>query len=240
MSTEEKPEEKFKVLINIGIVFSILLFVGVFVTIGVTKSNMKDKPDEYAMMMLRDSIQAANAYDPYSYSYDYYSDPGDYYDYGPGPKERESDSLNREIRSQYGYSYQEDLLTHLDDESDRCAALIRQLIDAFEDTLHKSGVSQTTSTSIDFFTRTQKDEELFTALFVYRETTEDLADDAGLYSCTSYRTYFPLLETSEYSYIKTWDAAEFEKDPDSVISYLERMEMDLRSYENNVLWDMIY
>lgn len=240
MSTEEKPEEKFKVLINIGIGFSILLFVGIFVAIGVTKSNMKDKPDEYAMQMLRDSIQAANAYDPYSYNYDYYSDPGDYYDYGPGPKERESDSLNREIRNQYGYAYQEDILNHLDDESDRCAALIRQLIDAFEDTLHKTGVSQTTSTSIDFFSRTQQDEELFTALFVYRETTEDLASDAGLYSGTSYRTYFPLLETSEYSYIKTWDPAEFEKDPDSVISYLENMEIDLRSYENSVLWDMIY
>lgn len=240
MSTEEKPEEKFKMLTNIGVGLSALIFVGIIVTIFVTKSKLKDKPDEYAMMMYRDSVRAANAYDPYSYNYDYYSDPGDYYTYGPGPKERESDSLNREIRNQYGYTYQEDILDHLDNESDRCAALIRKLIDAFEDTLHKSGVSQTASTSIDFFTRTQQDEELFTALFAYRETMEDLASDAGVYDCVSYRTYFPLLETSEYTYIKTWDPLEFEKDPSSVISYLENIEIDLRCYENQVLWEMMY
>jgi len=240
MATEEKPEEKFKILIYVGIGLSILLFVGIIITIVVTKSNLSDKPDEYEMQRMRDSIAAVNAIDPYSYNYDYYSDPGDYYTYGPGPKERESDSLNREIRNQYGNYNQGDMLDHLDDESDRCAALIRQLIDAFEDTLHKSGVSQTAGTSIDFFQRTNQDEELFSELFAYRETTEDLAIDAGIYDCVSFRTYFPLLETSEYTYIKTWDPAEFEKSPTEVIDYLEKMEMDLRSYENQVLWDMIY
>jgi hypothetical protein len=241
MSTEEKPEEKFKILINIGVGLSILLFVGIIITIVFAKTNAKEKPDEYAMQRLRDSVDAANAVvDPYGYNYDYYSDPGDYYTYGPGPKERESDSLNREIKNQYGYSTQQDLLAHLDDESDRCAGLIRKLIDAFEDTLHKSGVSQTASTSIDFFQRTQQDEQLFSELFKYRETTEDLAPDAGMYDCTSFRTYFPLLEKSEYSYIKSWDPAEFEKSPKEVITYLENMEIDLRCYENQVLWDMMY
>lgn len=240
MNTEEKPEEKYKLLINGGIAFSILLIIGIFITIGVTMANSKDEPDQYAMQAYRDSVDMANSMYGVVDDYDYYSDPGDYYDYGPGPKERESDSLNRVLRTSYGYTYHEELLTHLDDESDRCAALIRKLITAFEDTLKKPGVSRTTSTSIDFFSRSSQDEDLFSELFAYRETTEQLADDAGIYDCISYRNYLPLLESSEYTYIKTWDPAEFEKSPDEVITYLEHMEMDLRSYENNVLWDMMY
>lgn len=239
MSTEQKPEEKFKTLINVGIGLSGLLIIGIFVTIGITMSNSEEEPDEYEMMLYRDSVQAANSVVE-SYSY-YYDDPGDRYDYGPGPTERENDSLNNEIRrSGSSYSYQEDLLDHLDKESDNCARLIHELIVAFEDTLKKSGVSRSASTSISFFNNTMKDEELFTALFTYREKAEEYADDAGIYDYLTYRTYFPLLETSDYAYIKSWDKTEFEQDPDAVITYLERMEMDLRYYENQLLWDLSY
>lgn len=238
MSTEEKPEEKFKMLINIGIGLSCLLIVGIFVTIGVTLSNTKEEPDEYAIQMYRDSMMAANAV-VQDYGGYYYNDPGDRYDYGPGPTERENDSLNNTLRSST-YSYQQDLLDHLDDESDNCARKIHELIVAFQDTLKKPGVSYTATTSITFFSNTQRDEELFSALFSYRELSEEYAEDAGLYDYISYRTYFPLLETSDYAYIESWDKTEFEKDPDAVITYLEHMEMDLRYYENQMLWDLTY
>lgn len=239
MSTEEKPEEKFKLLINIGIGLSALLIAGIIVTIGITASNPGDEPDEYAMQRYRDSMMAANAVvEAYDYDY-YYNDPGDRYDYGPGPTERENDSLNKALRGTT-YSYQQDLLDHLDDESDNCARQIHELIVAFQDTLKKPGVSYTATTSISFFGNTSRDEELFSALFSYRELSEEYAEDAGLYDYISYRTYFPLLEKSDYAYIKSWDKTEFEKDPDSVINYLERMEMDLRYYENQMLWDLTY
>ncbi len=237
---EEKPEAKFKVLVNGGIIISCLLIVGIFISIGWMINNDDHEPDPYAMQMYRDSMMAANQIVD-AYDYDYYNDdPGDYYDYGPGPTERENDSLNDEIRNGYSYSYKEDLLDHLDKESDNCARLIHELIVAFQDTLKKPGVSYTATTSMAFFGSTQKEEELFSALFSYRETCEEYASDAGLYDYLEYRNYFPLMETSDYGYIKTWDRTQFEQDPDAVITYLERMEMDLRYYENHLLWDMMY
>lgn len=233
---EEKPEERFKLLINVGIGLSCLLIVGIFVTIGITISNAEEEPDEYAIQRYRDSIDAANLYSDYDY---YYDDPGERYDYGPGPKERENDSLNRVLRNST-YTYQQDLLDHLDNGSDDCARQIHELIVAFQDTLNKPGVSKSATTSIAFFSNTTKDEELFSALFAYREKTEEYAEDAGVYDYLSYRTYFPLLETSDYAYIKSWDKTEFEKDPDAVITYLEHMEMDLRYYENEMLYNLSY
>jgi hypothetical protein len=240
-ATENKPEEKHKTLINIGIGLSVLLIIGCFVAIGWTVQQPDDDEAEaYKWQMYRDSVQAANSvYDPYDYGYNY-NDPGDRYDYGPGATERESDSLNREIRIGYVYSYQEDFLDHLDKESDNCARLINELRVAFKDTLDNPGVSYSATTSIAYFNNTSLDEELFSALFAYRENCEEYGEDAGLYDVLSYRTYFPLLETSDYGYIKTWSKTEFEQDPDAVLTYLEHLEMDLRYYENQLLWDMTY
>jgi hypothetical protein len=239
--SEEKPEEKFKTLINVGIILSCMLIIGIFIAIGWVINNDDHEPDPYALQLYRDSMQAANNVATYPYDYDYYNnDPGDYYDYGPGPKERENDSLNDEIRKSYVFVTQEDLLDHLDKESDKCAHMIHELIVAFQDTLKKPGVSKTATTSIAFFNSTQQDENLFTALFIYRETTEELASDASIYSYLEYRNYFPLMETSDYGYIKSWDKSQFEQDPDAVITYLERLEMDLRYYESQMLWDMAY
>lgn len=242
MSTaEEKPEEKHKTLINIGIGLSCALIIGIFLAIGWTMNQPDDNEmDAYEWQMYRDSMMAATTtVDAYDYGYNY-DDPGDRYDYGPGATERENDSLNEDIRRGYVYSYQEEFLDHLDKESDNCARLLNELRVAFKDTLDNAGVSYTASTSIAFFNNTERDEALFSALFSYRELCEEYGEDAGLYDCLSYRTYFPLMETSDYGYIKSWDKTQFEQDPDAVLTYLERMEMDLRYYENQLLWDMVY
>jgi hypothetical protein len=241
-AAEDKPEEKHKTLINIGIGLSCALVIGIFIAIGWTVQQPdSNEMSDYEWQMYRDSVQAAQNAATYDYGYGYnYDDPGDRYDYGPGATERENDSLNREIRNGYVYSYQEDLLDHLDKESDNCARLINELRVAFKDTLDNAGVSRSTATSIAFFNNTDRDEALFTALFQYRELCEEYGEDAGLYDCLSYRNYFPLLEESDYGYIKGWDKYEFEQDPDAVLTYLEQMEMDLRYYENQLLWDMMY
>ncbi len=240
-AAEEKPEEKHKILINIGIGLSALLIIGIAVAIGWTAQQPDNRQmSDYEWQMYRDSMMAANTVvDAYDYGYNY-DDPGDRYDYGPGATERENDSLNHEIRLGYVYSYQEAMLDHLDKESDNCARLINELRVAFKDTLDNSGVSYTTATSIAFFNNTERDEALFSALFSYRENCEEYGEDAGLYDCLSYRNYFPLLEESDYSYIQGWDKTLFEQDPDAVLTYLEQMEMDLRYYENQLLWDMSY
>lgn len=239
MSTEEKKEEEFKTLTNIGVILSILIMIGVFVTIGVT--DWSDEPsyeDRMAQQARRDSIAAA---DLYAYDYDsYYDDPGDYYAGGPGTIESENDSLRDLIENSYYITtYRQDLIDYLEDETDNCAKLIKELYVDLGDTMSLPGVSGT-AVSIDFFDRTGRDEALFSALFEYRETVEEMADDAGLYDVTSYRDYFPLRESSSYGYIKSWDEDEFQQDPVDVMNYLKNMEMDLRYYENQVLWDCWY
>lgn len=239
MSTEEKPEEKFKILINTGIGLSALIVIGIFIAIfwTVNHTNENGLSNAERQRMYDSLLAAQDMYGDYDY---YYDDPGDYYDYGPGPTERENDSLNDAFRNAHVYAYQTSLLDHLQKESDNCARLIRELRVSFQDTLKKSGVSYSTSTSISFFSNTGKDEALFSALFAYREDAEAYATDAGIYDVLSYRMYLPLMERSDYAYVKSWDKTEFEKNPDSVIEYLDHMEMDLRYYENHLLWDLMY
>lgn len=241
MSADENPEEKYKTLINIGVGFSILLIIGIFVTIGITKSKIADRPefDEDEYQRMRDSALMADMLTVDAYD-DYYDDPGDYYDQSTYSLESENDSLRDLIRNgYYATSYQQELLDHLETETDRCARLIRDLYNDLSDTMSTPG-AYGTSVSTDFFQRTERDEALFSALFAYRETTEDLADDAGVYDAVTYRDYLPLREASTYGYIRTWDESEFEQDPDAVITFLQTLEMDLRHYENQVLWDMWY
>lgn len=237
MQPQDDPEVKYKMLINIGVGFSILLIVGIFITIIVTRQKMKDDDFRLGQVAVADSLSVI---DTVGYSYDdYYSDPGDYYEKGAGNIERENDSLRTVINSNYPGSDKKDLLKHLETQGDYCAQLCQELATALQDTISKPGVSGS-AVSADFFTRTQRDEALFSALFSYRETTEELAPDAGIYDMMSYRDYLPLRERSTYSYIKTWNESEFEKDPIDVLTYLKDLEMDVRYYENQVLWDMVY
>lgn len=239
MTTEEKPEEKFKTLINIGIGISILLIVGIFITIGVTKAKIADRPefDEDEYERLRDSAYAAD-YLVDDYYYD--DDPGDYHASGPAPLETENDSLRELIRSDiYGSAYKEEILNHLETEADACTKLIREIVADLGDTMSQPGVYGA-SVSTEFFSRTERDEVLFSMLFAYREKTEELADDAGVYDALTFRDFLPLRETSTYGYIKSWDESEFRKDPVDVMNFLKNLETDVRQYENQVLWNMWY
>lgn len=239
MSKPDNPEEKYKTLINIGIAFSILLIIGIFITIGVTKAKIAERPevDDDYLQAMADSMAMVDLYTYDNYSYD---DPGTYYDGGPNSLESENDSLRDVIRKNCpSCTYQNKMLDHLEEETDKCAKLIRDLVEDLGDTMALPGV-RGPSVSSDFFSRTERDEALFSALFAYRETAEDLAEDAGVYDVLTYRDYFPLREASSYSYIHSWDETEFEQDPVDVMNYLKNMEMDLRYYENQLLWDMMY
>jgi uncharacterized protein YneF (UPF0154 family) len=236
MSEQNEPEEKFKTLINLGVGFSILLIIGIFVTIGVTATRIAENPrmNEDRYQYLVDSMMSVTVTD----DYDYYDDPGTYYDATSWDLETENDSLREVIRNSYTSSYKEKLLDHLETETDHCTKLIRDILEDLGDTMLQPGVSGP-AVSVDFFQRTQRDEELFSAMFSFRETCEDLAPDAGVYDAIVYRDYLPLREASAYGYIKSWDEAFLEQDPVDVVNYLKDLELDLRYYENQLLWDMM-
>ena len=234
MSEPIEPEEKFKTLINIGIGFSILLIIGIFITIGVTKANLAEQPDrEELFEAYVDSMNTITVEE-----YDYYEDSGLYYDVDPATLKAENDSIREVIRNSYTSSYKEKLLDHLETETDRCVKLIRDISEKLGDTMSQPGVSGP-MVSVDFFDRTQRDEELFSALFAYRETCEDLAPDAGIDDVVVYRDYLPLREASSYGYIRSWDESNFEQDPVDVMYYLKELELDVRYYESQLLWDML-
>ena len=90
-------------------------------------------------------------------------------------------------------------------------------------------VTGTRAVSRDFFANTELDEKLFSALFAYRENTEELATDAGIDAVVEYRNLFPLRETfREYDYAHTWSDEKFEQEPADVMSFLHNLEIDLR------------
>lgn len=236
MSEHTEPEEKFKTLINIGIGFSILLIIGIFVAIGVTSTRLAENPgmNEERYRQIMDSMMSTTVVD----DYDYYDDPGTYYDAAPWDLEAENDSLREVIRNSYASSYKEKLTDHLETETDHCVKLIRDILEDLGDTMLLPGVSGP-AVSVHFFERTQRDEELFSAMFSFRETCEDLAPDAGVYDAVVYRDYLPLREASAYGYIKSWDETYLQQDPVDVVNYLKDLELDLRYYENQLLWDMM-
>ena len=230
---QDNPEEKYKTLINLGIAFSILLFIGIFITIGVTKAKIAHR-ERY-----EDDDYVPTVADT-SYEVDAYGDPGTYYAKDPYTTESQSDSLRAALKKQcIDCDAEEILMDHLQTETDACAKLIRELVVELGDTMGK--VQGSRKVSIDFFSRTERDEELFSALFAYREMTEEYAASTRLYDPVSYRQYFPLREPNKaYGFIQTWDESQFEQEPADVMIFLKNLELDLRYYENHILWDLTY
>lgn len=230
---QDNPEEKHKTLINLGIAFSILLIIGIFITIGVTKAKIANHEYEHAETVLTvadTSYEVGIAY----------GDPGTYYAIDGYTTEAQSDSLRSAIKNKCNDCFSEHaLLDHLETETDACAKLIRELVVALGDTMAK--VQGSRKVSVDFFARTERDEELFSALFAYREMTEEYATSTRIYDPVGYRQYFPLREPSKaYDFIQTWDESQFEQEPADVMIFLKNLELDLRYYENHILWDLAY
>ena len=239
MSDEKEPEVKFKTLINAGIGISILLIVGIFIAIGVTQQYIAEnpRPDEDEWRRKRDSAYAAQYLD-YDVVDDYDDYSGDYYTVDPDSLELSNDTLRDDIeQSYYVDDYKQRLLDHLRENGDKCCQLIRELITDLNDTASGNGMNNP-DVSIVFFDRTERDEALFSALFEYRTTTEDLADDAGVYDVIDYRNYLPLRENSDYGYVESWHESQFRQDPESVITFLRHLELDVRYYESQVLRGM--
>ncbi len=101
------------------------------------------------------------------------------------------------------------------------------------------GVTGTRAVSRNFFANTELDEKLFSALFAYRENTEELAAGAGIDAVVEFRNIFSLQGTfSEYDYAHTWSDEKFEQEPADVMSFLHNLEIDLRKYENRLLYEL--
>lgn len=68
MMDEEPPEERYKALIGVGIAFSILIFIGSVVTIGVTKSKIASRDEQestYPLTVADTSYTTISAEDEY-------------------------------------------------------------------------------------------------------------------------------------------------------------------------------
>ncbi len=232
---QDDPEVKHKTLITIGIVFSALLFIAIFITLGITGMRISNSEDSNNMA---ESIVEA---DTIVVDEDY-MDPSNYYNRTAREIEMESDSLREVILNQCPDCYsQHALASHLETEADKCAKLISELNTSFGDTLLLPGVIAGRSVSKDFFRRTEREEVLFSSLFAFREISEELAENAAVYDPISYREYFPLREPSKmYECIQTWSEEQYEQDPLDVMNFLTYLELDLRYYENRILWDMTY
>jgi|GEM_PF-1593992 len=245
MSAQEKsPEEKYRILIIIGIVFSILLIIGIAITFAVTRARIaqREDPDINILTQQIDSIYS----DAIELSEEEYTDvstaPYGYYLKNPSALERESDSLGIVLKkSCMNCEALDSLLRYIRSETDLCAKEIRELKSDFEDTLARPGVMQTFVTSEEFFSSTGREEKLLEHLTEYRQTIQYYALNAGTDSPEFYNAYFPLTDQNKvYVETQTWDRSVFTEEPADVILFLDHLELDLRYFENGILWGTVH
>lgn len=245
MSAQEKsPEEKYRVLIIIGIVFSILLIIGIVITFAVTRAKIaaRELPDHE---LLGDQIMDVITDSVSSDDYEYYvldNVPYGYYTANPKRIETESDSLRLVLKKNcMDCGALDTLIRYLRDETDRIASEIRDLRQDFSDTLAEPGVRQTFVTSEEFFSSTEREEVLLEHLQTYRETAISYAMLAGTDSPELYKTYLPLTESDKrYVEVITWDRSVFTEEPVDVLLFLDHLELDLRYFENGILWGTVH
>lgn len=232
MNPEETPEEKYRTLIIIGIICSILIIIGIFVTIGITAAKI-------AVREISESSDHVYYADTTSIT-SYEQDSILHYQPTSSSIEAETDSLRAAcLANCTDCSARIEFCRYLETSTDSCARLIRELASSLGDTMSIPGVYGSSTVSRTFFRRTEMDEELFAALFEYRETTEELARNAGFYDPLIFRSYFPLREPEKnYEYTQSWDESQFEKEPVDVMLFLRNLEIDLRYYENRLIREL--
>lgn len=245
MNTKEKsPEEKYRVLIIVGVVFSILLIIGIVITFAVTQAKIaaRELPDQellgdQIMDIITDSVPS----DDFE-NYVLENVPYGYYTADPKRIETESDSLRLVLKkSCMDCGALDTLIRYLRDETDKCASEIRDLRQDFSDTLARPGVRQTFVTSEEFFSATEREEVLLEHLQTYRETAISYAILADTDSPELYKTYLPLTESEKrYVEVITWDRSVFTEEPVDVLLFLNHLELDLRYFENGLLWGTVH
>ena len=245
MSTQEKsPEEKYRVLIIIGIVFSVLLIIGIAITFAVTRARIAQREDpdiEILTQQIDDIISDTVGFTEEEYT-DASTAPYGYYLKNPSALERESDSIGISLKmSCMNCEALDSLLRYIRAETDLCAKEIRDLKSDFQDTLSRPGVLQTFVTSEEFFSSTGREEKLLEHLIEYRQTVQYYALIAGTDSPEFYNAYFPLTDQNKvYVETQTWDRSVFTEEPVDVILFLDHLELDLRYFENGILWGTVH
>lgn len=241
MNTQEKsPEEKYRALIVTGIILSILIIIGIVITFAVTRGKIagRNLPD-YDLLtqkLAQDMIDSLAASE--EFATDLADTPFGYYTTNPFNIERESDSLMVVIKKQcMDCPHSDTLLRYIQTETDLCAKEIRELIADFQDTLSRQGVSRDYRTTEAFFSSTEREEHLLDHLLEYRDRAVKYSDKAGGITPENYKPLLPLTDSERvYSGTQTWDASVFSDDPDKAIVFLEHLELDLRYFENGILW----
>ncbi|MFM2018844.1 MAG: hypothetical protein RL007_2500 [Bacteroidota bacterium] len=245
MSAQDKsPEEKYRILIIVGIIFSILLIIGIAITFAVTRSRIaqREDPDMQTLTnQINDIISDTLGFTEEEYT-DASSAPYGYYLKNPSALERESDSLGIALKkSCMNCEALDSLLRYIRSETDLCAKEIRDLKSDFEDTLSQPGVLQTFVTSEEFFSSTGREEKLLEHLTEFRQTVQYYALNAGTDSPELYNAYLPLTDPDKvYVETQTWDRSVFTEEPVDVILFLDHLELDLRYFENGILWGTVH
>lgn len=239
-SKEQSPEEKYRALIVVGIILSVILIIGIVITFAVTRGKIagRNLPD-YDLLTrqlaqnLVDSLRAAD-----DLNYVFADTPLNYYTADPSTIEQQSDSLMIAIKKQCMDCPDVDtLLRYIQSETDLCAKEIRELLADFQDTLRNIGVSKDNRTTEAFFSSTEHDEHLLSHLMEYRERTVTYSEKAGGITPENYIPIMPLTDRDKvYAETQSWDSSIFSDDPDTAILFLEHLELDLRYFENGILW----
>jgi hypothetical protein len=239
-ASEKSPEERYRALIIIGIILSVLIIAAVVVVFAVTRAKIaaRNLPEQELLAQQIMDAWTDSVYNEAEAAIDMGNVPPDYYTRSVGNIQHESDSLRIALKkSCMNCPELDSLLRYLHDETNLCATEIQELRQRFQDTLDRPGVRQTFVTSEEFFSSTDGEELLLSHLQEYRRMAITYASMAGTDSPELYKTTFPLTDTDKnYVEIMTWDRSVFTEEPVDVLLFLDHLEKDLRYFENSILW----
>lgn len=218
-------EKRFRGLIIAAQVFSILVFIGVILTLGWTARQKAKRmaEDMEEMMHGMEEEMPTTAIDPGSDDYDISAQEASndmQYELIELNTPDTTSNRNEVIRA----------LGYLRAQSDDMCSMIRELKSGFADTLYYAADNY--ETSENYFVRSGRAGELRSQLFEYRENIIMRIGEITTFNPNSLREAMPLDDTPSSDYVIAWDVDEFSYSPTSVNAYLRDLEMQVRTFES--------
>jgi hypothetical protein len=218
-------EKRFRGLIISAQVLSILVFIGVVLTLGWTaqqKGKRMAEELEESMRSMQEDIAVADM-DSGSDDYDIESQEAS------NDIQYELIEINTPDTTNNRYDVIS-ALEYLRSQSDEMCEKIRDLKTRFNDTLYYA--SDDYETSENFFIKAGRAKLLKTQLYVYRENIVSRLSEISPNSEYSLREAMPLDDTPSSDYVTAWDEDEFSYSPSTVKQYLHDLELQVRTFES--------
>ncbi|HTL82966.1 MAG TPA: hypothetical protein VL651_14735 [Bacteroidia bacterium] len=245
---KKEPEEKpLRGLVMGANIVSILLIVGIFVTIfmmaGWRKKSRADEADRSMQQITdalrRDSADKANAYSMMVDSINTVVNSTTDASTAELQNELKYSNLDEELGTTGKDQRIREQIDVLKEKANKRIADMEQLKTDLDETVSKNGSYYRISSTQDFFISGGRADKLLNDLRSFRNQTVTDFSNAGVDDMSSTKENLPLDDWSGSS-AQSWDIYQFQGDPDNAKAYINQLEAQVRVFEGSVLDQISY